>query len=102
MLEKYKMFCRFVVEDMEKRGVVSEDTISAFSENAMLFLVGIAFFLIAVYEISPLLFSYMLLGFFGPNVVTVSIFIFSSFVAFDNLKNFIVTLKDVYNDASKN
>ena len=101
MLKKYKMFCRFVVKEMKEKELISENDLYRFGENSVLCLFAAVLFSIFVYKVSPLLFSFCLLQWFGQTVVTVPLTIIMAFVAFDNVKNFVNTLKDTYNDAAK-
>ena len=101
MLKKYKMFCRFVVKEMKEKELISENDLYRFGENSVLCLFAAVLFSIFVYEVSPLLFSVCLLQWFGQTVVTIPLAILMTFVAFNNVKNFVNTLKDVYNDAAK-
>lgn len=101
MLKEYRMFCRFVIKEAKKDGLVSENDLNKFGETAQYCMVGGGALLILLYYVSPLLFSLCLLQWFGQTVVTVPLAIIMAFVAFDNVKNFVNTLKDAYNDAAK-
>lgn len=102
MLDKYKVFCRFVTKEMVKEGFISEFNIIVLNETIAQYLIAGVIIFELVYGVSPLLFSFCLLQWFGQTVVTVPLTIIMAFVAFDNVKNFVNTLKDTYNDAANN
>lgn len=101
MPKEYRMFCRFVVEEMKREGLISEFDLLGLDETIIQCLVAAVIIFELVYGVSPLLFSFCLLQWFGQTVVTVPLTIIMAFVAFDNVKNFVNTLKDMYNDAAK-
>lgn len=101
MLDKYKAFCRFVMKEMVKEGFISEFNIVVLNETIAQYLIAGVIIFELVYRVSPLLFSLCLLQWFGQTAVTVPLVIIMAFVAFDNVKNFVNTLKDTYNDAAK-
>lgn len=101
MWGSYKDLCRFLTDELVKDGKISKEEIDQFSEPFQFFLIGVAFLGFVVYISSPFIVSLLLLWFWGYSAVTISLVILSFAVSFDNARHFVQTIRDAYNDATK-
>lgn len=96
------MFCRFLTNEVIKRGKTTEEEIARLGDFVVFSIINIVVLFFAFYVLSPFIASLALLWFWGANFVTAPLVILAFAVSFENARDFIQKIKDAFNASTEN